>query len=144
MFVGAALLICVEAPALPREANLTPPLAPTTQNRLPSSVTAPRTLFALKASVMAVEVSTPPLPSTRATTRLAVEVDVDAMLAVPRAASYPPSVRYRPSADRARAPSEVADPLIVNRRLLPEDEVGRATDCTSAPEGLYSSRNTAV
>ena len=35
-------------------------------------------------------------------------------------------------------------PLIVTRRLAPATEVGSAIDCTSVPDALYSSRNTAV
>jgi len=38
----------------------------------------------------------------------------------------------------------VADPLIVSRRFAPETAVGKGTDCTKVPDGVYSSRNTAV
>ena len=118
--------------------------APTTQKRLPSSVTAPLTSAPLKASEIAVDESTTPFPSTRATTRFVAAVGVDATAAVPRSASNPARLRYRPSADSARAPSEVAVPLRVSRRFAPTADVGRAIDCTSVPDGVYSSRNTAV
>ena len=64
-FVGAALLICVVAPALPNATRRTPPLAPTAQKRLPSSVAAPLMFCALNVSVIAVDESTTPSPSTR-------------------------------------------------------------------------------
>jgi hypothetical protein len=85
--VGAALLIAVVAPELPSAASRTPPFAPTAQKRLPSSVTAPRTLLPLKMSVIAVVVSTPPAPSTLATTRLTAAVVLLATAAVPASAS---------------------------------------------------------
>jgi hypothetical protein len=81
--MGPALLICVVLPAPPSDTSRTPPLAPVAQNRLPSSVAAPRTLPPLNVSLMTVDESTVPLASTRATTRFtAVEV-VPLTLAVP-------------------------------------------------------------
>ena len=120
-FVGAALLICVVAPGLPNGARRTPPLDPTTQKRLPSSVTAPLT-------------SNPVSDVGDRRRRVDESVPVDARhdpgrrcrrcpatAAVPRSASNPARLRYRPSAESARAPSEVAEPLKVSRRFAPTD-----------------------
>ncbi len=138
-----ACVVLTEVEVLaPSWASRTPLFPPTAQNRLPSSVTAPRMLLVENASVIVVEVSTVPVPSTRATTRGVGGLAVDATEAVPGTAAYPASVTYRPSADRAKAPSDVAEPLVVSGWFGPLAAVGTGIDCTSVPSGVYSSRNT--
>src|SRR5262245_61617501 len=128
LFGGSA--IEVEAAELPRGANRTPPpgdgAVPAVQNRVPSSVTALRMLFWSYASLIRVLVSTFPAASTRPTMRLLTDALVLTTLAVPSAASYPPSVRNCPFDERFSEPSEVADPLIARIALVPLPVVGRA------------------
>jgi hypothetical protein len=81
------VLIDVVVPALPKVASRTPLVEPVAQNRLPSSVTAPRGLPPLNASIIAVEESRLPAPSIRAITRFTAEAVVPATLAVPGVAS---------------------------------------------------------
>ena len=71
----------------PSVASRMPLLALAAQNRVPSSVTAPRGLLAEKASVMVVEESTVPSAATRATTRGVVADAVPAIAAVPGTAA---------------------------------------------------------
>ena len=80
-----AVTIWVEAPVAP-SACLTSAAgvpAPLTQNAEPSTEAAPRTLFALKASEIVLEVSMLPAPETRAMTRGTAALVVDATPAVP-------------------------------------------------------------
>jgi hypothetical protein len=81
----------------------------------------------LMASVSAVVVSTLPLPSTRAITRLTAD-EVDVVTLAASAASYPAAVKYFPSEERVNSPSEVAVPLPVNLLFDPIVTVGIAID----------------
>src|SRR5438874_2050018 len=100
-------------PVVPKGMYQVPPReppAPPAQNPVPSMETAIRTLFTLNAVVKRVEVSTLPAASIRATTRLTAAAVVPVMLDVPGTAAYPARVRYRPSVDKARLPSDVPLP----------------------------------
>ena len=61
---------------------------------------------------------------------------VPVMAAVPGAAAYPASVKYRPSSDSARLPSEVALPESENAALVPFATVGSATTPTLTPSEI--------
>jgi hypothetical protein len=76
--------------------------------------------------------------------RFVAELVVLATLAVPTAASYPVNVKYCPSADRFKAPSDVADALSVRMRFDPLTAVGMWSVWTKTPAVVYSSRSTSV
>ncbi len=112
-------------PVAPRSMTIGPLDAPPTQKLLPDSVAAVRTFAPLKAALMRVDVSTDSPRFTRPTMRFTVTLDVDAMSAVPGAASYPASTRNRPSSVLESAPSEVAVPESVSRAFAVVPVVGR-------------------
>src|SRR6266852_5358976 len=121
-----------------------PAVEPSIHISVPLVLAALRGLPALIASDSAVVVSTEPLESTRAMTRLTLaEVEL-VILAVAKAASYPGAIRYLPSADLVINPSLVAVPLAVNLLFEALTTVGIAIDCTRVPPVVYSSRKTAV
>src|SRR6266849_8900079 len=122
-----------------------PAVEPSIHISVPLVLAALRGLPALIASDSAVVVSTAPVESTRAMTRLTLaEVEL-VILAVAKAASYPGAIRYLPSADLVINPSLVAVPLAVNLLFEALTTVGIAIDCTGEPPAVvYSSRKTAV
>ena len=63
---------------------------------------------------------------------------------MPAVAPYPVNVKYNPFGDLVIKPSEVAEPLEEITLLLPEVDVGNATDCIKVPEPSYSSKKIAL
>src|SRR5713101_746198 len=136
-------------PIVLKAMNCTPavaPPAPVTQNPVPSSEVAPRTLFVLKAALSRVLVSMAPATSMRPTTRFVVTVDVlliepqpvdsgthcepavtpEPTPPTPGPTPYPASVTYCRSADRESIPSLLAVPENVSGWLSPLTAVGKA------------------
>src|SRR5947209_440843 len=104
----------------------------------------PALVLPLVMSESAVVVSTMPLESTRAITRL-IELEPEVViLAVPTSASYPVAVKYRPSLDKVIKPSLVPVPLAVSLLFEPLTAVGIGIDWTKPPAIVYSSRKTGV
>src|SRR5438477_10800133 len=105
-----------------------PPAPPSIHKSVPLVLMALRGLLPVAASDSAVVVSTAPLESTRAITRLTVaELEV-VMPVAAKAASYPGALRYLPSVDRVINPSLVAVPLAVSLLFDPLTTVGIAID----------------
>ncbi len=117
------------------------PPPPETQSWLPSMVIELRgfpepDVLPINAALNAVVVSTLPVASIRATTRLTV-APVAAMLTTPGGESYPWYVKKRPSRDRPTNPSEVALPAVVRARFEPLTAIGNATEKPGAPLVSY-------
>jgi hypothetical protein len=110
-----------------------------------SLLAAPRKFVPTDESVTPVLESNDPSAFTRATTRGIVGVvDVRLPTVTLAARPYPGTARHVPSAERVSNPSLVAVPLATSGRFAPLAAAGMATDCTRAPAGVYSSRNTAL
>src|SRR5262245_8614780 len=119
------------------------PAVPESQNAVPSTDAAPRTLFPLKPELSRVVVSTAPVASMRATTRFVLALAVFTTPMVPGVAAYPASDRKWPSVERHRAPSDEAVPESVSGWFAPSGATGSAIGLRSrAPETRWRSTKT--
>ena len=135
-------LVAKRAPPVPAV-----PWLPPTQMLVPSVLVAERGLLWHAKSVRAVDVSTVPsyftMPTVRGTPGHVVLLST---VAPPRSVPYPVITTNLPSEELAMSPSTALPPPVAPCAISwlwpPPAVVGRATACTKAPAGVYSSRKT--